>query len=521
MNAIKMLYNGKIYQGEEKFCQALIIENDTIVGCGSNDEVEALVLKYENVEKTDLNGKCVVAGFNDSHMHLLKYSRQLKRVQLHDCKSKKEVIALCKKYIKDYPELVKEGLRGRGWNQDNFDDGQLLTKEDLDSISKDIPVVLVRVCGHMCCCNSKALEMLNFESEDGILTENDVNLTNNLFAENTEQLIQDFIEANKIALSCGVTSVQSQDIDDLNKEIDIITLLEETYHNNENLCRYHLQVGFDSVDSLTEALDKDIYKFNIQDDRLTMGPIKLFKDGSLGAKTALLYDGYIDDKNNKGLEVVTHKEMKEFVKIAEENSLQMIVHAIGDKAIDETCDAFISQMSKGNNLRHVVNHCQITSYEILKKITQNNILIAYQPIFLQYDLHMAKNRVKQQLLESSYAFKTALDYGIKCSLGTDCPVESLNPFYNIHCAVNRQDLDYQPESGYYPKECLIVTQAIDTYTIGSSYQQFMENRKGKLQKGYLADYVIIDDDIFTCDKKAIKNISVLETVIGGKTVYRK
>ncbi len=521
MNTVKMLYNGKIYQGEGKFCQALLIEDEKIVDSGSNAEVELAALKYQNVEKQNLAGKCVVAGFNDSHIHLLKYARQLIRAQLQDCKSRKEVIDFCRKYIKENPELTKDGLRGRGWNQDNFDDGKLITKDDLDLISKDIPVVLVRVCGHMCCCNSKALELLNFESADGILTENDVNLTKDLFTEDNQQLKQLFLEANKIALSSGVTSVQSQDIDDLNKEQDIIALLEELYQNNEKLCRYHLQVGFDSVESLNKALKKDIYKFNIADDRLTFGPVKLFKDGSLGAKTALVYDGYIDDRNNKGLEVVNHQQMKEFIRVTQKNNLQVIVHAIGDKAIDETCDCFISQMEKGNRLRHVVNHCQITSYDILSKIAKNDILIAYQPIFLQYDLHMAENRVERKLLESSYAYKTAIDYGIRCSLGTDCPVESLNPFYNVHCAVNRQDLECQPESGYYPEQCLTVAEAIDLYTIGSSYQQFMENSKGKLQKGYLADYVIIDKDIFTCDKKDIKNITVLETVISGKIVYKK
>ena len=307
-----MLYNGKIYQGEGNFCQALLIKNDTIIGCGSNDEVELLSLDYSKVEKNDLKGKCVVAGFNDSHMHLLKYARELKRVQLQECKSRKEVIEFCRKYIIDNPELVKEGLRGRGWNQDNFDDRKLLTKEDLDLISKEIPVVLVRVCGHMCCCNSKALELLKIESKDGILTENDVSITNKLLNDDIQHLKQLFIEINKKALSQGVTSVQSQDIDDLNKELEIISLLEEVYKSGENLCRYHLQVGFDSVASLKEALERDLYKFNICDDRLTFGPIKLFKDGSLGAKTALVYDGYIDDKDNKGLEVVTHQEMRSF-----------------------------------------------------------------------------------------------------------------------------------------------------------------------------------------------------------------
>ncbi len=521
MENIKMLYNGKIYQGEKEFCQALLIENDTIIASGNNKEVENEALKYHNVEKVDLKGKCVLAGFNDSHIHLLKYGQQLVRAQLNGCKSRKEVIDFCRNFIKENPNLVKEGLRGRGWNQDNFVDGKLLHKDDLDLISKDIPVVLVRVCGHMCCCNSKALELLKIESTDGILTENDVNLTTALFSEDVSILKQLFLEANKIALSLGITSVQSQDVDDLNQQLDIISLLEDVYLNKENLCRYHLQVGFDSVESLKESLGKDLYKFNIADERLTFGPIKLFKDGSLGAKTALVYAGYIDDKDNKGLEVVNSKEMLEFIKVAEENNLQVIVHAIGDKAIDETSDAFIYTMKKGNKLRHIINHCQITSYELLKKIANHNMLVAYQPIFLQYDLHMAKNRVNKSLLESSYAFKTALEYGVKCSLGTDCPVESLNPFYNLHCAINRQDLNYQPKEGYYPKECLSVQQAIDCYTIGSSFQQFMEDKKGRLKKGYLADYVIIDQDIFTCDKKAIKDIAVLETVIGGKTVYKK
>ena len=160
----------------------------------------------------------------------------------------------------------------------------------------------------------------------------------------------------------------------------------------------------------------------------------------------------------------------------------------------------------------------ITSYEILKKIADTNtdcLSTDFLWIWFTY------GKKFEELLKSSYAFKTALDYGIKISFGTDCPVERLNPFSNIHCAVNRQDLKYQPADGYYPKESLTVQQSIDNYTIGSSYQQFMENSKGKLQVGYLADYIVLDRDIFTCDKKDIKNIEVLETVIGGKTVYDK
>ena len=174
-----------------------------------------------------------------------------------------------------------------------------------------------------------------------------------------------------------------------------------------------------------------------------------------------------------------------------------------------------------NPLRHALIHCQITNKAMLENIAKNNVLVMYQPIFLDYDMHIVESRCGKELASTSYAFNTLDKLGGKISYGTDCPVEGCNPFLNIYCAVTRKDLKGNPEGGFYPEECVDIYTAVDAYTEGSAYAEFMENKKGRIKEGFYADMVILDKDIFTIDPIEIKDIKVLLTMVGGKVVYEK
>ncbi|MDY5211727.1 amino acid permease [Intestinibacter sp.] len=202
--------------------------------------------------------------------------------------------------------------------------------------------------------------------------------------------------------------------------------------------------------------------------------------------------------------------------------IQVATHVIGDGAVEKTIDSYEKTFGKeGNKLRHTLVHCQITDRALLERIAKLGIVVSYQPIFLDYDMHIVEKRCGKELASTSYAFKTLGDLGAKIAYGTDCPVEDCNPFPNIYSAVTRKDSKGFPEGGFYPEECVDVYTAVDAYTEGSAYMEFMEGKKGRIKPGQLADIVVLDKDIFTCDPMEIKDILPVMTMVDGKIVYKK
>ena len=179
-------------------------------------------------------------------------------------------------------------------------------------------------------------------------------------------------------------------------------------------------------------------------------------------------------------------------------------------------------IGEGENVhRNALVHCQITDRPMLERIAKSDILVMYQPIFLDYDMHAVISRCGEELTSTSYAFKTLADMGAHISYGTDSPVENCNPFPNIYSAVTRKDKNGWPENGFYGAECVPVEMAIDAYTLGSAYNEFKEMRKGRIKAGYLADMIVLDRDIFTCDPMEIRQILPLMTIVDGEIVYKK
>lgn len=532
----KLLCNGKFYLEREKFCDAVLIEDERIVKVGNREELE----KEAVDEVLDMGGRTVLPGLNDSHCHISMVGSNFVQVNLSACQSIDEIVEKTKQFIADNSEFAKRGIRSIGWNQDIFTQGEarLLTRHDVDRISTEIPIILERVCGHVCAVNSKVLELAGITKEtkvrggtierdeqgepNGIFTENAVEWVEHFLPDYTFDEKVDFITKGlKYAESVGLTSVQSNDIGAPNVSGGF-DIFRKIYEEKKASLRYRFQFCVPSKEWFDEFLATEAKEEIYQGNRITLGPVKMFKDGSLGAATAMMEHGYVSDPNNHGVCAMDYDLQKEMVQYVSDRGYQVVTHVIGDLAAEETMDAYEESFRGGKNeLRHSLIHCQITNAEQLKRIRDLNLCVFYQPIFLDYDIHIVEKRVGKELAQTSYAFGTLNRYGVPIAYGTDAPVEDCNPFPCIYSAVTRCDKQGFPQGGFVPEEKVDVYTAVDAYTEGSAYVEFQEHQKGRIREGYLADFTVIDRDIFTIDPMDIRNIQCEMTIIGGEVVYCK
>ena len=530
--------NGKVYVDKGQYAEAFIIEEGLFKAVGSNAEILAMAAGCETV---DLKGNTVIPGLNDSHLHLCHVGEQLVQVEINSCRSVNELIERCREFIDKNPELVKHGLHGTGWNQDFFSDHRMPTRLDLDKISTEMPIVLERVCGHILTTNTRVIEILGLTAgspqyEGGVFETDADGYPNGIFNEYAcapavavipkptfEEYEDLFVRAMDYAAAHGITSLQSNDVGTSIADTPVgYRLAHKVYDDGRAKIRYRHQSCFKNVEDMKhfiteERADK---RYN---DMLTLGPLKLFKDGSLGARTATVRHEYLDDPGNYGVDATSDEKMEAFVSAAAEMGLQVVTHVIGDDAVDRTINLYEKYMDNGkNSLRHGLVHNQITDRPLLEKTAGLGILSLYQPIFLDYDMHVVESRCGKELSSTSYAFKTFYELNPQLSsYGTDSPVENCNPFPCIYCAVTRQDKTGFPEGGFYPDEKVDVETAVDCYTIGSAYVEFMEDKKGRIKPGYFADFAVLDRDIFTCDPNEIKDILPVLTVCDGKVAFEK
>ena len=539
-----IIRNGKIYMERGRFAEALMIEGGIITHAGSEADIMTRATAADFVY--DCGGRTVIPGLNDSHMHIIEFAEAVHKVRIDDVRSADELVARCRRFIAEHPDRVANGLHAAGWNQELFTgDKRIPDRSDLDRISTDIPVMLERVCSHIAAVNTRLIETLGMD--DDMTLYHDCNYLRNSSGTPTgllrgnacmhaREAIPDFtldekrrflVNAMNVAASMGLTSVQSNDIGpDLPDKRGALRMIKSIYDSGEAPLRYHYQMYFDTPDEFSgfirEGLILPSGPPDINDMWLTTGPLKLYKDGSLGAGTALMKDGYAGNKDNKGLRWLSSEDMDRFCAIAGDAGIQVITHAIGNQAIEEAIDSYEKIFSGGcNTLRHGIVHCQITDRDLIKRLRDSDKLVFAQPVFIDADMHIAEKLCGRELASTSYAFGTMLREGIHLSYGTDCPVETCDPFLNIYEAVTRKDSCSRPESGYYPEEAVDVETAIDAYTTGSAYAQFAENVKGRLKQGYVADLVVLDRDIFTVSHDEIKDIRPMMTMTGGRIVYQR
>lgn len=535
-----MFINGKVYtmDKDNTISEAVAVKDNKIIKVGTTEEI--LALKEDNSQIIDLEGKTLVPGFNDSHMHLVNYGYLQTQADLIGVESIEEINRRVSQYIKD--KKVEKGtwVRGAGWNQDYFiGDKVFPTKYDLDIISLDHPIVVTRTCGHVAVVNSKALEVLGIKKGTAQIEGGHFDLDENgepigIFRENALAIVYDAIpnpgideikEMITTAIEqlnkCGITSVGTDDFGalpgkDYNKIIEAYLELK-----NEGLLniRVYQQYLIPEINNLKGFLNKG-YKTGWGDENFKIGPLKLLLDGSLGARTAALNEPYSDNPSTSGILTATQEELDEIVDFAHNNGNQIAIHGIGDRAMYmafESIEKILNKNPKKDH-RHGIVHAQITDEYLLNKFKDLEAIAYIQPIFLDYDWKMVKSRIGEEREKTSYNWKTMVDMGTHIACGSDAPVDSFSVMYGIYEAVTRKDLKGNPEGGWLPEQGLTVEEALYGYTMGGAYASFEEDVKGSIEEGKLADMVVLSDNIFEIDPHKIKDVNVEMTIFNGKII---
>ena len=522
-------YNGQVYTGEGTLQQAFVVEDGLFAYTGDSQTAKSYA--DEKTQLVDLQGRFVCPGFNDSHMHVLGFGKLLRDIQLaKHTNSLKEMLA----YLKEKSADTEGWILGRGWNQDYFEDvSRMPNRLDLDTVSSERPICIVRCCGHGLVVNSKAMELLNLPEEFVQPEGGSIDAENGIFYDNAMELIYQLIPApskeeikTMILTACkklnayGITSAQT---DDYCAFLNVDwSLIHEAYQELEAegklTVRIYEQSNITSVEELERFVKaggvtgtgSDLYKF---------GPLKMLGDGALGARTAFLSIPYADDPATYGIPVYSKELMEAMISYANEHQMQVAVHTIGDACLDWVLAAYEKALKEcpREDHRHGIVHCQIMRPDQWKKIEELGLHVYAQSIFLDYDINIVEERVGAELAKTSYCWKTLMKQGVTVSNGSDAPVELPDVMAGIQCAVTRKTLNGAKE--YLPEEAFTREEAIDSYTIQAARASFEEAKKGKIQEGMLADFVILDENLLEVEENRIKDVKVLETYLNGANVY--
>lgn len=523
--------------------RAMVTSDDKFVFVGSESSARAFVEGAGALDQeVDLSGKLVIPGFNDSHMHLLHFAGYIKSVNLVGAKSISELQTRMKEALSGRKVGDIDWLKGEGWNHDYFEDEKRFPNhKDLDEISTEVPIIVLRACFHIGVLNSAAMRILGINKDtapsfgdlvgrfengepDGVLKERMLDNIKTRLSTMTPEALTGLLEtAQEYALAQGLTSVQSDDLHYLQNSN--YELLFRTLKEMDEAGTLRIRISEQCLLEEPRLLEKffsEGYHEGWGTDKYRVGCIKLLSDGSLGARTAALKEPYADDPSTSGLALFSQETLDKLVLTAHQHGCPTAIHAIGNRSLEMALDAIEkAQKAIPAPIRHGIVHCQITDEAQMKRLAKLDVLVLAQPIFIDYDMNIVAERVGDALAETSYAWRSMAELGIHVSFGTDCPVESFNTMPNIYSAVTRKNITGDHRT-YLPEQKMSIEQAIRAYTIESAYTTNEEHKKGTIATGKLADFVVLDRDLFSLqDDEDILRTQVLETYVGGKCEYRR
>ncbi len=517
-----LIKNATIYTVDKDFstANALVVKDGKILEIGLKPELE---LKY-NIKKTyDAKGNTVVPGLIDAHAHLYGLGLELNNVDLIDTKSFDEVL---NRVVAFQKKKNVEYIIGRGWDQNDWEDKNFPTKKELDSLFPDTPVSLRRIDGHAMLVNSKALELAGITSETkvaggeivlengeptGIIIDAPMQLIWETFPEITPEVSeQALLEAEKICIQYGLTTV-----DDAGLDRDIIELIDQLQKEEKFKLRMYAMVS-NSPENRDYYLNKGVYKT----ERLNVRSFKVYADGALGSRGAAMREPYSDMPHHFGAMITTADSLDYLAQKIAASKFQMNTHAIGDSANIAVLRAYKKALDGKTDRRWRVEHAQIISPQDFNYFDDNNnILPSVQPTHATSDMYWAEDRVGAERMKGAYAYKELLEKAGSIALGTDFPVEHVNPMYTFYAAVARKDLKNYPENGFQMKDALTREEALRGMTIWAAFSNFEENEKGSIEVGKFADFTILDKDIMKVEENELPNTKVVATFINGEMVY--
>ncbi len=521
---MEIFYGGKIYTmlQPNETVEAVLIQNGRIIKVGDYVDLAPFATSFH-----PLNGNTMFPGFVDSHLHIIGLGEKLTRLQLNHCKTKDQLHIEIEKALK---KLVPgELLIGEGWSEYNLEKGSMITIDELDRY-KDNPVILYRVCHHVLLCNRVALQKarVNEQTPDvlgGIIGRDKEGRLNGYFYEEAMRIVTNafVLEGEKYVnhlTACinravetmhqfGLVGGHSEDCSYYGHYSNVVKAYERSIgkykHFRVSILRHH-QVFKQMVDDKI----KDITGF------IEYGAMKIFADGSFGGSTASLLQPYEQDGGNCGLLIHSDEQFKSFIKQARQAGEAIAVHMIGDRAAEQVI-SMIEKYPVQNGKRDRLIHCCLLTETQIERMKKLAVVLDIQPSFLLSDFPWVEQKIGNHRLPLAYAWKTLSEF--PCALGTDAPIEDINPFTTIYAAVERKKIG--TEQVFNPAQCLTIFEAIKMYTFGSAFAIGKEEERGLIQEGYVADFTIVNQDLLMIQKEEIINTTVVETIVDGHTVYKK
>jgi len=522
-NADLLVKNAVVYTVDSSFttANAIVVKGGRILAVGDADTLEQ---KYLANEVVDAQGAPVYPGFIDAHAHFYEYGLGLQEVNLVGTHSWNEAVDS----VQAYSVRNTDGwITGQGWDQNDWALKQFPNKAKLDSLFPVRPVILSRVDGHAAIANQAALNIAGVKPGQiinggeietvngkltGILVDNAVGIVTRKIPEPSGQVVEDaLLAAQKNCFAVGLTTV-----DDCGLPYTMVSTIAELQHKGSLKMRMYVMLA-DREENYEYLFKHGAYKTP----GLNVRAFKVYADGALGSRGACLLQPYNDQKNWKGFLLSSQKHFEEVAKKIYDKGFQMATHAIGDSANRVMLKIYASVLKGKNDRRWRIEHAQVLSPQDIKLFGDNSIIPSVQPTHATSDMYWAGKRLGGERLKSAYVYKQLLKQNGWLPLGTDFPVENINPMYTFYAAVERKDLKGFPEGGFQPENALTRTEALKGITIWAAKANFEEKEKGSLEPGKYADFVILDKDIMKVKGAELPKIKVIKTYINGVKVYDK
>ena len=515
-----LLYNGKIYSVDEAFetAGAMVITDGKITEIGQADQLRE---KYTIASEKDLQGSPVYPGFFDPHCHFYGYGLTLRQADLTGTLSAAEVIARLKEHHRQFPS---SWIIGRGWDQNDWGKKAFPDKHILDQAFPDIPVYLTRVDGHAAWVNSKALELANIRPvviEGGEIIRDAGDITG-ILLDNAMALVEKHIPAplatdevnallaaEKNCFAVGLTTVGDAGLD------KAVVLLMDSLQKAGILSMNVYAMLNPSPENMRYFISKGVFLT----DKMSVRSVKLFADGALGSRGALLINPYSDAPGTHGIQVSNTEFLSGICKLAYDNGYQVNTHCIGDSAVRLMLELYSAVLPENNDLRWRIEHAQVIHKDDFPLFSVYSIVPSIQAVHATSDMYWAAERLGKERLAMAYAYKTLLAQNGWLANGSDFPVEAINPLYGFYAAVARKDLNGYPVDGFQKQDALTREEALRAMTIWAAKACFLETKSGSLEPGKAADFVILDKDIMEIDEAEIPSTRVRETYVNGVRVY--
>lgn len=519
-----IIFNAKVYTVNDDFDveESMAVRNGKVLEVGSS---ERILNKYTALDKIDLDGNYVYPGFYDAHCHFYGYGRmKVSQADLTGTTSFDEVLTILIKHAKEYPA---EWIRGRGWDQNDWEDTHFPDKKKLDELFPQTPVYLTRIDGHAALCNSKALKMAGISTEtkvnggeiimkdgepSGILIDNAMDLVYAVIpVPGDDEIIRSLKKAEEDCFSYGLTSVA-----DAGLSYEVVQLIDGLHQSGDLKMRIYAMLSPEEK-NFSEYVAKGPYLTNY----LTIRSIKLYADGALGSRGAKLIEPYHDRPETNGLLLQDPKYFKDVCMLAKQHGYQVNTHAIGDSANRMLLHIYGEFLGEKNDLRWRIEHAQVVDPEDFELFGRYNIVPSVQPTHATSDMYWADERLGPERIKNAYAYHQLLNENGWIPLGTDFPVEQVNPFLTFYAAIARKDISGYPENGFQIENALSREDALRGMTIWAAKASFEEDIKGSLEPGKFADFIVLKEDLMIIDPENIPSMEVQNTYLNGEAVFSR